>query len=118
MFKTINPKETYFWSPEECPDTVFEYRAYTGPLIPPTTIPEEALVYTIKAYLNHCLVSVTNIEIPVTENGETVMRPFEKWDGRPKVNWATILPWKTQNKLGMLISDITRLDGAEARDLS
>lgn len=118
MLKTFNPRQTYTWSPESDPETVFEYRAYAGPVIPQTADPDKAMNYLVKQYLSHGIVSVTNIELPVRDReGNTTMVPFEVWNGKPEQDWTQILPSEIQNALFIKISEATRLSKTEARDL-
>jgi hypothetical protein len=116
VLKTFNPKLTFTY---EVDDTVFEYRAYAGPLIPTSSDPDEAMRYVVKQYLNHCIVSVTNIELPITaKDGSVSMVEYAKWEGSPKVDWSQILPTAIQNSLWVKISQATNLSATESRDLS
>lgn len=116
MLKTFNPNQTFT---HEEGDTVFEYRAYAGPLIPTSTDPGEAMRYVVKLYLNYGIVSVTNIELPIrAKDGSVSMVEFEKWDGSPKIDWVSVLPTRVQNTLWVKISQATNLSSSEAMDLS
>lgn len=122
MYKTINPKQLYTWSPPESPDTVFHFRAYAGPIIPPSSDPAEAIRYVVATYLNYCIVRVENIELLVSSkqsDGSFVDRveEFGLWEGFPKVDWSLILPSEAQNALWIEISKVTKLTKAEERDL-
>lgn len=117
MLKTFNPKLTMEWSPDG--ETVFEYRAYAGPLIPPTTDSDAAIRYVVKQYLSYGIVSVTNIELPISDkDGNLNMVEFPKWTGKPVMDWTAILPTDIQTNLWVLISKATTLNKSEERDLS
>lgn len=119
MLKTFNPRQTYTWSPEQSPDTVFEYRAFAGPLIPTTNDPDANMRYVVKQYLSYGIVSVTNIELPIVgKDGSVTMVEYAKWEGRPAIDWTTILQAEIQNRLWVLISQATNLDKSEEQDLS
>jgi hypothetical protein len=119
MLKTLNPRQTYTWSPESDPDTVFEYRAYAGPIVPPSSDVGDATRYLVKQFLSYGIVSVTNIEIPVeNKDGTVTMTEYEKWEGYPKVDWTAILPPAIQTSLWVEISRASKLVKSEARDLS
>ena len=114
MLKTLNPRQTFTWSPDDSPETVFEYRAYAGPLIPPSEDPDVAMRYIVRQYLSYGIVSVTNISLPIKD----AYVDYEKWEGKPGIDWTTVLPADIQTRLWILISKATNLDKAEARDLS
>ena len=119
VLKTFNPRQTYTWSPEHSPDTVFEYRAYAGPLIPTSSDSDATMRYVVKQYLSYGIVSVTNIELPITDkDGNTTMIEYAKWDGKPVVDWTSILPSDIQNHLWVLISQASTLSKSEERDLN
>ena len=124
----INIFETKTWTLQDDPTVTIEYRPYAGAL-PIYDADEDARnASVIRAYLNRCIVRVTNVNIPTREmvkNAETgktepkvSVKHYDEWrKGRdPEVNWAEVLPPKEANELWILIAAFSRLSSEARRD--
>ncbi len=124
----VNIFETRTWTSKDDATVTVDYRPFSGPLSVTSTAQEDLNHEVIRAYLNRCIVRVTNVNIPTRElvkhpetgKSEWVVttKHYDEWrHGRdPEVNWADVLPPREANELWVLIAAFSRLSAEARRD--
>jgi hypothetical protein len=123
----INIFDTKTWAMSSDPTVTVEYRPFSGPLTVVGIDEQARTMELVRAYLNRCIVKVTNVNIPIRELGKdaagkpewtVTVKHFDEWKrGRdPEVNWADVLPPKEANELWISIAAVSRLSAEARRD--
>lgn len=123
----VNIFETRTWASKDDPTITVEYRPFAGPLSVTAGTQEERTNEVIRAYLNRCIMRVTNVNVPVRELNKNAagqpewivaVKHYDEWkhDRDPFVDWAAVLPPTEANTLWLMIAAFSRLSSEERRD--